>query len=146
MQSCIFCKIVRGEAPAHRVYEDECVIVFLDIFPVSAGHTLVVTKAHYADLFEADAAALVAVAAVAKKVAHALRAVVRPAGLMVFQLNGAAAGQTVFHYHMHLMPRAEGEPLRLHARQAGDPQELAELAAKLRAALAASEGSMQGQG
>lgn len=135
MQPCVFCKIIRQEAPAHRVYEDDRVIVFLDIFPVSEGHTLVVTKQHYADLFEADPECLRAVAAVAKKVAHALREVVRPAGLMVFQLNGAAAGQTVFHYHMHLMPRAEGEPLRLHARRPGDPQRLAELAAKLRAAL-----------
>lgn len=135
MQACVFCKIIRQEAPAHRVYEDDRVIVFLDIFPVSEGHTLVVTKQHYADLFEADPECLRAVAAVAKKVAHALREVVRPAGLMVFQLNGVAAGQTVFHYHMHLMPRAEGEPLRLHARRPGDPQRLAELAAKLRAAL-----------
>ncbi|GIV04251.1 MAG: HIT family protein [Fimbriimonadales bacterium] len=117
------------------MYEDDKVIVFLDIFPVSEGHTLVVTKTHYSDLFEADSESLEAVAKVAKKVAHALREVVRPAGLMVFQLNGSAAGQTVFHYHMHLMPRAQGEPLRLHARQPGDPTRLAELAAKLRAAL-----------
>ncbi len=135
MQTCIFCKIVRGEAPAHRVYEDNRVIVFLDIFPVSEGHTLVVTKQHYGDLFEADPESLQAVATVAKKVAHALREVVRPAGLMVFQLNGAAAGQTVFHYHMHLMPRGEGEPLRLHARKPGDPEQLANLAARLRAVL-----------
>jgi histidine triad (HIT) family protein len=135
MQTCIFCKIVRGEAPAHRVYEDNRVIVFLDIFPVSEGHTLVVTKQHYSDLFEADPESLQAVVTVAKKVAHALREVVRPAGLMVFQLNGSAAGQTVFHYHMHLMPRAEGEPLRLHARKPGDPEQLANLAARLRAAL-----------
>jgi len=135
MQTCIFCKIVRGEAPAHRVYEDNRVIVFLDIFPVSEGHTLVVTKQHYSDLFEAAPESLQAVATVAKKVAHALREVVRPAGLMVFQLNGSAAGQTVFHYHMHLMPRAEGEPLRLHARKPGDPEQLANLAARLRAAL-----------
>lgn len=135
MQSCVFCKIIRQEAPAHRVYEDDRVIAFLDIFPVSEGHTLVVTKKHYVDLFEADSESLQAVAAIAQKVAHGLREVLRPQGLMVFQLNGAAAGQTVFHYHMHLMPRGEGEPLRLHARQPGDPQRLAELAAKLRACL-----------
>lgn len=133
MRHCVFCKIIRQEAPAHRVYEDEQVIAFLDIFPVSEGHTLVVTKKHYSDLFEAEPDSLQAVMVVAKKVAHALREVVRPSGLMVFQLNGAAAGQTVFHYHMHLMPRGEGEPLRLHARQPGDPQKLAELSAKLRA-------------
>jgi len=127
MQSCVFCRIIRGEAPAHRVYEDTDVIVFLHIFPVSEGHTLVVTKRHYPDLFAAEAASLEAVARVAKRVAHALQAVVRPAGLMVFQLNGAAAGQTVFHYHMHLMPRSAGEPLRLHARRPGDPHALAQL-------------------
>ncbi|HEY8516191.1 MAG TPA: HIT family protein [Candidatus Binatia bacterium] len=131
-QDCIFCKIVRGEAPAHRVAEDERTLSFLDIFPVSDGHTLVITKEHYATLFDAPAEALQAVAATAKRVAHALRDVVQPEGMMVFQLNGAAAMQTVFHYHMHLLPRRSGEPLALHTRVPGDPQRLERLSAELR--------------
>ncbi|HVM97470.1 MAG TPA: HIT family protein, partial [Candidatus Acidoferrales bacterium] len=121
------------EAPANKVYEDELTLAFMDIAPVTDGHTLVITREHYTNLFEASPEALQAVAATAKRVAHALEAVVKPDGLMVFQLNGAAAGQTVFHYHMHLMPRAHGEPLALHARQLGDPQRLSELATALRA-------------
>jgi histidine triad (HIT) family protein len=134
--SCIFCKIVRGEAPTAKVFEDEHTLAFMDIFPVTDGHTLVITKDHAENLYEASSAALEAVAATAKRVAHALRDTLSPEGLMVFQLNGAAAGQTVFHYHMHLMPRAAGEPLALHTRVPGDPQRLASLAQALAAHVA----------
>jgi len=133
--SCIFCEIVRGAAPAFRVHEDDHTLAFMDLFPVTDGHTLVVTKTHCTDLFDASPPLLQAVMATAKRVAHALRAVVHPDGLMVFQLNGAAAGQTVFHYHMHLMPRTAGEPLVLHSRTAGDPARLRELATALSAAM-----------
>ena len=129
--NCIFCKIVRGEAPAAKVYEDEHTLALMDIFPVTDGHTLVITKDHAENLFEASSEALQGVAATAKRVAHALKDTLAPDGLMVFQLNGAAAGQTVFHYHMHLMPRADGEPLALHTRVPGDPQRLATLAKAL---------------
>jgi len=135
MDSCIFCRIARGDAPAFRVCEDEHTLAFMDIRPVTDGHTLVVTKEHFANLFDATPAALRAVAATAKRVAHALERVLQPDGLMVFQLNGAAAGQTVFHYHMHLMPRAASEPLQLHAREMGDPQRLQQLAEALAQAL-----------
>lgn len=138
MGACIFCRIIRGESPAHFVYSDQETVAFLDIYPVSRGHTLVVTRQHHENLFEATSEELAAVARTAKKVAHALRAVLQPEGLMVFQLNGAAAGQTVFHYHMHLMPRAAGEPVRLHSRTPGKPEELAQLAARLRSQLAES--------
>lgn len=134
--SCIFCKIVRGEAPAAKVFEDEHTLAFMDIFPVTDGHTLVITREHAENVYEASSAALEAVAATAKRVAHALRDTLSPEGLMVFQLNGAAAGQTVFHYHMHLMPRAAGEPLALHTRVPGDPQRLAALAQALAAHVA----------
>ncbi len=133
--SCVFCRIARGELPSHKVCEDERTLVFMDIAPVTDGHTLVVTREHFANLFEASPEALGAVMATAKRVAHAIETVLAPEGLMVFQLNGAAAGQTVFHYHMHLMPRAAGEPLVLHARRPGDPARLAELAARIAAAL-----------
>jgi len=128
---CIFCKIVRGEAAAFKVFEDEHTMAFLDIFPVTDGHTLVVTKQHAENMFEATTESLQAVTATAKRVAHALQEVLKPDGLMVFQLNGAAAGQTVFHYHMHLLPRADGEGLALHTRKPGDPRRLQEVAAAL---------------
>jgi histidine triad (HIT) family protein len=132
---CVFCKIVRGEAPAHRICEDDRTIVFMDINPVTEGHVLVVTKEHFETLFEATPDALDAVMVTAKRVAHAIRMVLDPAGLMVFQLNGAAAFQSVFHYHMHLVPRAAGEPLALHGRVRGDPSRLHSLAERFSAAL-----------
>jgi histidine triad (HIT) family protein len=136
LEDCIFCKIVRGATGAERVYEDEHTLAFMDIFPVSDGHTLVITREHYENLFEAPSGALQAVAATAKRVAHALQETLSPEGMVVFQLNGAAAGQTVFHYHLHLLPRAAGEPLALHTRVPGDPQRLQQLAAMLAARVA----------
>ena len=129
--TCIFCRIVDGSAPCHRVYEDDATLAMLDIFPVTAGHVLIITKLHFADIFAATNSALTAVAATAHRVAAAMRAALNPDGLMVFQLNGAAAMQTVFHYHMHLLPRAAGEPLALHSRVPGDPAQLAALAERI---------------
>jgi histidine triad (HIT) family protein len=117
---CIFCRIVSGEAPCHRVAEDELTIVFLDLFPVADGHTLVVTREHFTDVHEATAEAMAAVGAMAKRVADALRAELAPDGLSVYQANGEAAGQTVFHYHLHLMPRSQGSALSLHGRRQGE--------------------------
>jgi histidine triad (HIT) family protein len=117
---CIFCSIVSGEAPCHRVAEDELTIVFMDLFPVADGHTLVVTKEHFTNLYEATPEAMAAVGAMAKRVADALRAELAPDGLSVYQANGEAAGQTVFHYHLHLMPRSQGSALSLHGRRQGE--------------------------
>jgi histidine triad (HIT) family protein len=133
--SCIFCRIVAGEAPAARVHEDEHSLAFLDLFPAAEGHTLVVPKLHYADLFSTTEETLSAVTLTARRVARAMRKALAPDGLMVVQLNGAAAGQTVFHYHVHLLPRATGSEPRFHGREAADPARLAELAARIRAAL-----------
>jgi histidine triad (HIT) family protein len=133
---CIFCRIITGDAPCHRVAEDAHTLAFMDAFPVTDGHTLVITKEHAPTIFEASEASLTAVAAAVRRIAHALRATLAPDGLMIFQLNGAAAMQTVFHYHMHLMPRRAGEPFALHSRVPGDPARLADIAAQLRAALA----------
>jgi histidine triad (HIT) family protein len=133
--TCIFCKIVAGELPSHRVTEDDETLVFMDIFPVSAGHTLVIPKAHCENLYDVPAGLERSIAATARRVALAIRRALAPEGLMVFQLNGAAAGQTVFHYHMHLLPRSEGEPLALHTRVPGDPARLVDQAARIAAAL-----------
>ncbi|MCP4905972.1 MAG: HIT family protein [bacterium] len=134
---CIFCKIAKGQAPAHRVCEDERTLGFMDIFPVAEGHTLVIPKAHCTNLLDADARDLEALIARSQAVAHAIREVIDPDGIGVFQLNGAAAGQTVFHYHMHLIPRTRGDTLQIHTRTPGDPDRLAETAQRLAEAIAA---------
>ena len=136
--SCIFCKIVAGEAQAAKVYEDDFSMAFLDLFPAAEGHTLVIPKAHYENLFEASESTLPAVWLAARRVARAIRKALAPDGLMVFQLNGAAAGQTVFHYHAHLVPRAAGSELRLHGRQQADAARLGAIAARIASAIEAA--------
>lgn len=133
---CIFCAIAAGRAPAHRIAEDDRVVAFLDLFPAAEGHTLIVPRAHAENLFEAGEADLAAVAVWSRRIAHAIRRALGPDGLGVFQLNGAAAGQTVFHYHMHLIPRWAGTPLALHGRRRGEDSELAPVAERIRKALA----------
>lgn len=133
---CIFCQIAAGRAPAARIAESEHALAFLDLFPVAEGHALVIPKVHYENLFEADERTLADVHLLARRVALAMRRTLAPDGMMVFQLNGAAAGQTVFHYHAHLLPRMAGSELRLHGRQKAEPEHLAGLAARIAAALA----------
>lgn len=128
---CIFCRIVAGQAPAAKVAEDDLTLVFMDIFPVSEGHTLVVTKEHFENLFEATPEAMAAVGAMSQRVATALGEEWQPDGLSVYQANGVAAGQTVFHYHLHLMPRASGSALTLHGRQQADAAVLASQAERI---------------
>ena len=132
---CIFCEIVAGRALSHRVFEDDQTLAFMDIFPVAPGHTLVITKDHAENIFEASADLLRAVAATSKRIAEVIDRELTPEGLGVFQLNGAAAGQTVFHYHLHLIPRSAGEELKLHARVRGDDADLSSLSARLAAGL-----------
>jgi histidine triad (HIT) family protein len=135
--ACIFCQIVAGAAPAHRVLEDDRTLAFMNIFPVAEGHTLIIPKAHCTNLLDAAPGDLERVASHSRRVAHAIRRAIAPDGIGVFQLNGVAAGQTVFHYHMHLIPRMHGDPLELRSGTPGDPQELAATARKLAAALPA---------
>lgn len=132
---CLFCRIVSGEAPAYRVYEDEHTLAFMDIFPVGRGHTLVIPKAHSDDIHEAEPAALTAVMRNSQRIAHAMQSELGPDGIGVYQLNGAAAGQTIFHYHMHLVPRSQGDALTLHGRVRAEDSELEALADTLRAGL-----------
>jgi histidine triad (HIT) family protein len=130
---CIFCRIVSGEAPCDRVHEDEHVLAFMDLFPAEEGHVLVIPREHYADLYEMPAESLRRVVTVSRRIAPALREVVKPAGLRIVQLNGEAAGQTVFHYHLHLIPCGAAGELRVHGRAQGDPARLAALAAAIAA-------------
>jgi histidine triad (HIT) family protein len=109
--SCIFCKIVKGQIPASMVYEDENVMVFLDIRPLSTGHTLVIPKEHFVDLFDIPQEALNHVQAATKQVAKAVKQATAADGISIIQQNGKAAGQDIFHFHAHIVPRFEGEKL-----------------------------------
>jgi histidine triad (HIT) family protein len=126
----IFAKMIRGEAPCAKVYEDAEVMAFLDLFPQSRGHTLVVSKTAKArNLLDIEPDALQTLILAVQGVARALNAALKPDGLSIAQFNGVQAGQTVFHLHFHLIPRYEGVPTTGHggARMA-DPDELAALA------------------
>jgi histidine triad (HIT) family protein len=135
MSECIFCEIVARRAPCHPVYEDDLVLGFMDLFPVAPGHTLVIPKQHAENLFEIRTECLAAVSRTSQALALGIRKALDPDGVMVMQLNGAAAGQTVFHYHTHLIPRAEGSVLSLHPRIPGNAEELESMASKIRSAL-----------
>ncbi|MBW2063770.1 MAG: HIT family protein [Deltaproteobacteria bacterium] len=110
MEDCIFCKIVKGDLPCFKVYEDEKVLAFEDINPVSQGHTLVVPKRHAENLWEIPEEDLAAIHLASKKIIHALRDALNPVGVALLQLNGRGVNQVVMHYHLHLMPRSGGEP------------------------------------
>lgn len=132
----IFARIIRGEAPAYRVFEDEHTLAMLDIMPQSDGHTLVLPRRGAENLFELDDASGAAVIATARRVARGLAEAFRPDGIRLMQFNGAAAGQTVFHFHLHVIPCYQHRPLREHGRGAADPARLEQQADALRAALA----------
>lgn len=104
-QNCIFCKIVNGEIPAYKVYEDEHVLAFLDISQVTKGHTLVIPKNHHKDLYELPTEAAEKIFSVVPKIANSIKKSFNPIGLNLLNNNGEAAGQTVFHYHLHIIPR-----------------------------------------
>ncbi|MBK3395500.1 MULTISPECIES: HIT family protein [Methylobacterium] len=132
----IFGKILRGEVPCHKVYEDEHVVAFMDVMPQADGHTLVVPKVPSRNLLDADPATLGALYAAVQRVARAAKAAFAADGVAVYQYNEAAAGQTVFHLHVHVLPRHEGAPPRRHVEGMADPAVLAAHAERLRAALA----------
>jgi len=140
-QDNIFARILRGEAQAHRVYEDERTLAILDVMPQTEAHTLVLPKYPAESLFDLDPDYAAAVMHAARVVAIGLRGVFAPDGITVMQFNGAAAGQTVFHYHLHLLPRWHGRSLNSHGRGFADPELLAAQAARIRAALADRPGA-----
>jgi histidine triad (HIT) family protein len=103
-ESCTFCKIVRGEAPASCVYEDEKVMAFLSARPINVGHTLVVPRRHHENVFEISEEEVAQLAKVVKKVAYAVEKAVSAEGIRIVQNNGEAAGQVIFHLHVHIIP------------------------------------------
>jgi histidine triad (HIT) family protein len=131
----IFARILRGEVPAHKVFEDEHTLAFMDVMPQADGHALVIPKVAAENLFELPSEALAATILTTQRVARAVRKAFDAPGILIAQLNGAPAGQSVFHIHFHIVPRHEGLDLRLHARDMADPAVLAEHAARVRAAL-----------
>ncbi|NLD38286.1 MAG: HIT family protein [Desulfatiglans sp.] len=138
MENCIFCKIIKGEIPSFKVYEDENVYAFEDINPISEGHTLVIPKRHAQDLWEIDAESLVAVHLASKKIMDAIKKALKPTGVVAMQLNGKSVGQAVFHYHLHLMPRYENTPPLPVARweiTPGNMDKIKETTEKIKAAL-----------
>ena len=131
----IFAKILRGEMPAARVFEDDHVLAFMDVFPQARGHTLVIPKHSAArNLLDEDPAVLSNVILGVQRVARAVRAALQPDGIVVTQFNGAPAGQTVFHLHFHIIPRWDDVALGRHAAGGmADPAELKVLAAEIAA-------------
>ncbi len=132
----IFAKILKGEIPSYRVYEDEHTVAFMDVMPQSPGHTLVVPKAPSRNIFDADPAALQQAITVVQKIAVAVREAFDADGVYIAQFNEPPAGQTVFHLHFHVIPRLEGVALKPHSGKMEDGAVLAENARKIIEALA----------
>jgi histidine triad (HIT) family protein len=136
MTHCVFCRIVAKEIPAAIVYEDEQTLAFMDAGQVNPGHVLVAAKGHAENLYELNDLQAGALLRTAARVARAIRDAYQPQGLSVYQANGKAAWQTVFHYHMHLVPRHEGDGMTLSWPAKNPPREkLVEYAAVIRRAL-----------
>ena len=133
---CVFCKIRDGQIPSMKIYEDESTLAFMDINPVNTGHCLVVTRRHAATIWEAEVADLQAAIATAQKVATALVTAVKPDGLNMLQANGAAAFQSVPHFHLHLIPRWAGDGKGFDWKLTpGDREQIAKVGERVRTAL-----------
>lgn len=138
MEDCIFCKIIKGEIPSFKIYEDDDVFAFEDINPIAEGHTLVIPKKHAKDLWEIDGESLNAVHLASKKISSAIAAALKPSGVVAMQLNGESVGQSVFHYHLHLIPRLAGSPPLPIARwkmTPGNMDKIKETAEKIKKAI-----------
>jgi len=131
----IFAKILRGELPCHKIYEDAHTLAFLDIMPRTEGHALVIGKTEARDLFDASPQVLTDIMTVVQKLGPKIKEAVGADGVLIQQFNGAAAGQTVFHLHVHILPIKEGVPLKRHAGEMADQAELAATAEKIKAKL-----------
>lgn len=138
MEECIFCKIIKGEIPSFKVYEDENVFAFEDINPIAEGHTLIIPKKHAGDLWDIDGESLTAVQLASKKIIDAIKKALKPSGVAAMQLNGESVGQSVFHYHLHLIPRLEDNPPLPIGRwklTPGDMDKIKETAEKIKDAI-----------
>ena len=135
--NCIFCSIVAGTAPARKLAENDTTIAFLDIFPLTRGHALVIPKRHARDLFEVPADDLAAVALMSQQVAAAAMSGLAAEGVNLLQANGAVAYQTVFHFHVHVLPRYRGDGFKVELnRHPGDGADMDAVADRYRHGLA----------
>ncbi len=129
---CIFCKIIKGDIPCARIYEDDAVLAFLDINPWSEGHTLIIPKAHYALLHECPADVIAGVAGKFGRIAEAVVSAMGAVGYNILNNNGSAAGQEIEHVHFHIIPRKPGDQIIRHAPQLQYPEgRIEELAAEI---------------
>ncbi len=136
---CVFCKIRDAQLPSMKIYEDEHTLAFMDINPLNAGHCLIVTRTHASTIWDADETELQAAIVAAKKVATALREAVKPDGLNILQANGAAAFQSVPHFHLHLIPRWNNDGKGFDwSLLPGDRAQILKIGERLREALAAA--------
>ena len=131
----VFAKILRGEIPCVKLYEDDRTLSFMDVMPQAEGHALVIPKEAAENIHDLSPQAAAALMATTQKIAKAVKKGLDAPGIMLAMLNGAPAGQSVFHVHFHVIPRAAGIDLGLHARAMVDPKTLEPVAAKIRAAL-----------
>ncbi len=139
MEDCIFCKIVRGEIPSFKVFENDRVFAFADINPIAPGHTLIIPKNHAANIWEISEDDLMAVHTAAKTLATTLKETLGADGVAVMQLNGRAVHQEVMHFHLHLIPRKENDPplpIAAWIPQPGNMDEIKTIADKITQALA----------
>jgi len=135
---CVFCRIIAGEIPCFRLYEDEQTLAFMDINPANDGHALVIPKQHARDLFSVSPESLAAVAATAQRVARAVDLAMKPEGLNLVQCNGEAAGQSVFHFHVHVLPRKVDDGLEMNwGLIPGDMDAIGGIAERIRANMGA---------
>ena len=133
---CVFCKIVAGQIPCFKLFEDAETLAFMDINPVHDGHCLVIPTAHYRNVFEISPEAVAAVARTVAKIAKAVEAAVKPDGLNLIQANGPGAGQSVEHFHFHVFPRRLGDGVAINwGLKPGDMTRIGELAERIRALL-----------
>jgi len=132
-EDCIFCKIIAGEIPSFKLYEDDATLAFMDINPASDGHALVIPKEHTKDVHAVSEQAIANTVITAKKIASAVEKTVAPGGINLVQCNGEAAGQSVFHFHMHVLPRRDGDQLKMNwGLKPGDMDAIGTLAEKIK--------------
>lgn len=145
-EDCIFCAIVAGAAPAELIDSDDRTVAFMDINPATRGHALVIPRTHSADLIEIDDTDLAATMAAARRLASRMKDTIGPDGINVLNSCGRAAWQTVFHFHLHVVPRYHDDPLELPWRPApGDAGEISRVAAEIRREAGREAGRKAGQ-
>lgn len=131
----IFTKIMKGDIPCHKVYEDDDTFAFMDIMPQADGHTLVIPKVGSRNMLDADPLVLANLIRKTQMIANAVHKALSADGIRIAQFNEQPAGQTVFHLHFHIIPAYDGVPLRAHSGEMEDSEKLASIAEKIKAAL-----------